>query len=184
MVQQGALLRRFRVPRPAWCHECPPPFPETGLGTRWTSSWVRLSSSFVPLATPTRVYDSRLGQPNMGAGNVQGSLTFTSPPPGAAARTINCAQDASTGSTVVPSNATALLINLTVVPVSGIGAPAVFATATSQPHSSSINWSSGVTVLANGTTSACNTTQHVNVAIVATAGASTDFIIDVIGYYV
>jgi hypothetical protein len=34
------------------------------------------------------------------------------------------------------------------------------------------------------TSSGCSGSQHVDVAIVATAGASTDFIIDVIGYYV
>jgi hypothetical protein len=32
-------------------------------------------------------------------------------------------------------------------------------------------------------TSACNASQHVDVAIVAGAGASTNFILDVIGYY-
>jgi hypothetical protein len=149
-------------------------------------TWVNLStgSNLVTLSAPSRVFDSRPGQPNFaGNGNTQGPLTFTSPPPSAASRTINCANDFSSGSTVVPASATALLINLTVVPVAGVGALAVYATGAAQPSASSINWFSGAVVLANGTTSACNTTQHVDVAIVATAGASTNFIIDVIGYY-
>jgi hypothetical protein len=32
-------------------------------------------------------------------------------------------------------------------------------------------------------TSVCNASQHVNFAIVAGAGASTNFVVDVIGYY-
>jgi hypothetical protein len=150
------------------------------------ATWVNLStgSNLVTLGTPSRVYDSRPGQPNGGTGNVQGSLTFTAAPPSAASRTIDCAHDSTTGTTVVPSTAKALLINLTVVPVSGVGALAVYATGASQPNSSSINWSPGAAALANGTTSACNATQHVDVAIVAATGASTNLIIDVIGYYV
>jgi hypothetical protein len=149
-------------------------------------SWVNLStgSNLVTLSAPSRVFDSRTGQPNFpGNGNTQGPLTFTNPPPSAAARTINCANDYSSGSTVVPASATALLINLTVIPISGTGALAVSAAGAAQPSSSTINWFSGAVVLANGTTSACNSTQHVDVAIVASTGASTNFIIDVIGYY-
>jgi hypothetical protein len=151
-------------------------------------TWTNLSAGkrFFPLPAPSRVFDSRFGQPNNPSnGNTQGSLTFTNPPPSAASRTIDCRWDYSTGGAIDLNiaSAKALLINLTVVPVSGVGALAVYATGASQPNSSSINWSPGAVVLANGTTTACNNSQHVDVAIVATAGASTDFIIDVVGYY-
>jgi hypothetical protein len=53
----------------------------------------------------------------------------------------------------------------------------------SQPSASSINSSAGGQVLANSVTSACNASQHVDVAIVAGGHASTNFILDVIGYY-
>lgn len=84
---------------------------------------------------------------------------------------------------VVPSQATALLLNLTVTGTVGTGALVVYATGAAQPNSSSINWTGNGLNIANGATSACNSTQHVDVAIVAGAGAATNFIIDVIGYY-
>jgi uncharacterized coiled-coil protein SlyX len=144
---------------------------------------------FFPLSSPARVFDSRLSQPNFPAnGNTQGPLTFTNPPPSAASRAVNCRWDYSNGVLIDGNigNARALLINLTVVPVPGssVGALAVYAGA-SQPSTSNINWSSGVTVLANAAVSKCDPlTQQVNVAIVASAGASTDFVIDVTGFYV
>ena len=156
----------------------------TSTGTPGT--WANLSAGerLVTLSTPVRVFDSRFGQPNFaGNGNTQGSLAFTVASP-ANARTINCANDYSSGTTAVPSSATALLINLTVIPVASVvGALAAFANGAAQPSTSTINWSSGVQVLANAATSACDSSQKVKVAIVATAGASTDFLIDVIGYY-
>ena len=144
-------------------------------------TWVR-QAPLVTLPAPHRVYDSRIGQPNQSP-NVQGSLTFTNPPPSAASRTISCSKDASSGTVVIPSGATKLLLNLTVITISGVGALAVFPTGATQPNASSINWSAGGQVLANGLTSACNTSQRVDVAIVASTGASTDFILDAIGYY-
>jgi hypothetical protein len=137
----------------------------------------------IPLPAPHRVYDSRPGQPNNGGTTTQGPLTFTNPPPTAANIVINCAKDSTSGSTVVPSTATALLMNLTVIPVSGTGALVVYANGASQPSSSSINWFAGAVVLANGVTSACDTSQNVQVAIVASSGAVTNFALDVIGYY-
>jgi hypothetical protein len=164
----------------------------TAKGTPGTWANLSIGERLVTLNAPVRVYDSRFGQPNnSGNGNDQGSITFTNPPPGAAFRTINCANDASSGTAVLPATANALLINLTIVPISGVGALEVYASgAAIQPSASTINWSAGVQVLANAATSACtlvqqggNARQNVNVAIVATAGASTDFLIDVIGYY-
>src|SRR6185369_2639478 len=80
----------------------------SGIGT--ASQWVKLSSTLITLPTPARVYDSRAGQPNQSP-NVQGVLTFTSPPPSAANRVIKCSKDASSGTTVVPLSARTLLMN-------------------------------------------------------------------------
>jgi hypothetical protein len=167
------LLGQFWVDSPGVLWQC------VAAGTPGT--WVR-QSPLVTLSAPVRVYDSRTGQPNHSP-NVQGSLTFTSPPPSAAARTISCSQPAGGGTAVVPSGATKLLLNLTVITIGGVGALAVFPTGASQPSASSINWSAGGQVLANGLTSACDTSQNVDVAIVASTGATTDFILDVTGYY-
>jgi hypothetical protein len=153
---------------------------QTGSGT--SSKWVKLSSTLVTLPSSVRVYDSRSGQPNQ-APNTQGALTFTAAPPTAAFRDVACNKDAVSGTTVVPAGATALLMNLTVISAAGGGALAAFATGTAQPTTSSINWSSAGQVLANSVTSACNASQHVSVGIVASVGASANFILDVIGYY-
>ena len=145
-------------------------------------TWVR-QAPLVRLASPVRVYDSRFGQPNV-APNVQGSLVFNNPPPSATARTVSCALDANTATRVVPTNATALLMNLAVIPVQPpVGALAVFASGTSQPSASTINWPSFIEALANGATVACNSSQQVDVAIVAAMGAETNFLIDISGYY-
>jgi hypothetical protein len=151
-------------------------------------AWINLSSGskLLLLSSPARVYDSRPGQPNNPAnGNMQGALAFSGPPPSAMARTVNCANDYSSGNPIDPGigNAKALLINLAVIPVAGTGALAAYASGSSQPATSTINWSRGVAVLANAATSACNASQHIDVAVVAAEEASTNFVVDVIGYY-
>jgi hypothetical protein len=65
----------------------------------------------------------------------------------------------------------------------GAGALVVYAHGASQPSSSSINWSSSGLSIANAVTSKCDASQQIDVAIVATAGASTNFIVDVVGHY-
>jgi hypothetical protein len=146
---------------------------------------VQKLAPLVPLAAPVRVYDSRVGQPNQ-APNSQGSLPFTLAPPNANARVINCQKKASDGTIIVPTGAhgaRTLAMNLTVVNTVGVGALLVYANGATQPVASHINWSGTGQVLANGVTSACDASQQVNVAVVASSGAQTDFILDVIGYY-
>jgi hypothetical protein len=137
------------------------------------------------LPAPHRVYDSRVGQPNH-IGQPQGPLIFTSPPPNAAFRNVIIETDSTTGNVLIPPTTSAVLLNLAVIPISGVGALAVYPPSAPQPSTSSINWSAGVQVLANSVTSAIGVSfvfQTVAVAIVAGAGASTDFVIDLIGYY-
>jgi hypothetical protein len=128
------------------------------------------------------VFDSRTGQANQ-APNVQGALSFTVAPPSAASRDVSCQKDAVSGATVVPSTATALLLNLTATGTVGGGALSVYAHGSPQPATSSINWSSGGLTIANAVTSKCDASQHIDVAIVAGTGASTNFIVDVVGFY-
>lgn len=140
-------------------------------------TWTKLNGQFggtgglTPLAAPFRVYDSRIGQPNP-SGSPQGKLAFN-----ATARTIDCSMP-------VPAGATMILFNLT---VSGTlrskGALLVWPAGVPQPNASSINWTTAGTNLANAVTSACDVSRHVQVRCVASAGCSTDFILDVIGYY-
>jgi len=82
------------------------------------------------------------------------------------------------------TSARELLINLAVVP--GPGNPdrslGVYATGAAQPKNLEHQLASGVVALAKTAITAWTSTQHVDVAIVASAGASTAFIIDVAGY--
>jgi hypothetical protein len=98
---------------------------------------------------------------------------------GAPARTINC-------SPAVPTTATTILFNLAVTGTAGgsAGALLMWAAGATQPVASSINWTGAGQTLANSVTSACDSSQDVQVKCVASAGSSTHFIIDVIGYYV
>jgi hypothetical protein len=137
------------------------------------ADWVSLSGGALKtLPAPFRVYDSRTGQPNP-SGSPQGTLAF-----GAPARTINCSPAVPTGSTI--------LFNLTATGTAGpsAGALLVWAVGAMQPVASSINWSSAGLTVANSVTSACDpATQDVQVRCVASTGSSTDFILDVVGYY-
>ena len=90
-------------------------------------------------------------------------------------------RSAGTGVAKVPTTAKSRLINLSVIPISGVGAPSDYATGATQPCTYTINWSSGVQVLANAATAACDPSQRVDVAIVESSGASTDYRIDVVG---
>ena len=86
-------------------------------GSGAASKWVRLSSVFVPLGSPTRVYDSRLtGGPLVGP-DVEREIDTTS-------------------TTLVPGSATAVFGNFTVVSTGSAGFGAVYAKgATYQGHS-------------------------------------------------
>jgi hypothetical protein len=132
--------------------------------------WVR-QAPLVLLASPFRVYDSRTGNPNP-SGSPQGVLALN------ATRTINCTPSMPVGITV----ATGLLMNVTLTNTVGAkGAVTVFSAAVSAPSTSSVNWAATNTTVANAVTSACDSSQDIKVKCVS--GTSTDFIVDVIGYY-
>jgi hypothetical protein len=145
--------------------------------------WADLTKggNLILLSAPIRVYDSRPGQPNAG-GTPQGAISFTSAPPSANARTVNCDTAAAGGLVPYSLSPTALLMNLAIVTLSGVGALAVYQTGVAQPDTANINWSAGGQVLSNMVVSASASPPAVDVAIVAAAGGSTHFIIDIIGY--
>jgi hypothetical protein len=96
---------------------------------------------------------------------------------GAGPRTINCQP-------AVPSGATAILFNVTIVETVAAGALLVWSAGVGEPWASSINWGSGGQVVANGVTSACSASRAVQAGVTAgVPGASTEFLLDVIGYY-
>ena len=141
-------------------------------GTGAASSWTRLSApSLNLLSAPFRVYDSRAGQPNP-SGSPKGGLVL-----GNAPRAINCAP-------AVPAPASAILFNLTITETVGAGSLLVWAAGQTEPLASSINWTARDQVVANSVTSGCDDSQAVQVVVSSgVAGSSTQFVLDVIGYY-
>jgi hypothetical protein len=125
--------------------------------------------------SPGRVYDSRSAAPT--PGTISGGQN----------RTVSVAdkRNTTTGAVVtanfVPAGATAVTANITVVSASGAGFLTVNPGGVITVDSSTINWSTAGQVLANGVTLTLNTTRQLSV--VAGGGGSTDFIIDISGYY-
>ncbi len=132
------------------------------------------AGAFTPL-TPGRVYDSRLAtySPNGALGSGQN-------------RTISVANSYDTNGTLVTTNfvpigATAVFANVTVVGTTGDGWLAINPGGTTAVSASSINWSASGQILANGISLKLNATRQITV--VNGSPGSTNFIIDILGYY-
>jgi hypothetical protein len=123
------------------------------------------AGDFVPIA-PKRVYDSRVSG---------GRITSD------AERTISLATELGTGTVVTPPGATAAAINLTLDQTSSAGWLSVRPAGTAWDGTSTINWSTAGAILANGTTSRLGGDRQVTVR--CCPGASTHFLVDVLGYY-
>ena len=84
----------------------------------------------------------------------------------------------------VPAPASAILFNLTIAETLAAGSLLVWAAGQTEPLASSINWTARDQVVANSVTSGCDASQAVQVAVSSgVAGFSTQFVLDVIGYY-
>lgn len=132
------------------------------------------AGAFTPL-TPGRVYDSRRAtySPNGALGSGQN-------------RTISVANSYDTDGTLVTTNfvpfgATAVFANVTVVETTGDGWLAVNPGGTTTVSASSINWSASGQMLANGISLKLNGTRQITV--VNGSPGSTQFIVDILGYY-
>jgi hypothetical protein len=120
------------------------------------------------LIAPTRVYDSRPADPPLGG--VKGPLANDT-------RDVDTTANASG----VPLGATAVLVNLTVVNTSTTGFLAAYEAGLAFPGTSSINWNQASTIVANTTIVAVDASARFTCLV--PAGSSTDFFVDVIGYY-
>ena len=150
-----------------------------GAGTPGT--WRKLSGPATAGAfhavAPGRVYDSRVAAP-VGLVGSLGNLQN---------RTISLAdkRDATTGAVVtanfVPAGATAVTANLTVVNTIGSGFLTVNPGGTITTDTAAINWSDTGQILNNGLNLTLNALRQVTV--ICGGGGSTDFVIDVSGYY-
>jgi hypothetical protein len=127
--------------------------------------------------TPGRVYDSRLAQPEGSVGNLASGQN----------RTVSVADRRNLTSGVVdladfvPAGATAVFANVTVDATVGSGFLAINPGGNTTVSASAINWSAAGQILSNGLTLTLSATRHITV--IAGGGGSTQFIVDVTGYY-
>lgn len=151
------------------------------VGSGTPGTWRKLSGpatagAFHAIA-PGRVYDSRVSAP-VGLVGSLGNLQN---------RTISLAdkRDPTTGAVVtanlVPAGATAVTANLTVVNTIGSGFLTVNPGGTITTDTAAINWSETGQILNNGLNLTLNPLRQVTV--ICGGGGSTDFVIDVSGYY-
>lgn len=154
-------------------------------GSLWFSvgddEWSRVaaqgaSSTFVPIE-PTRVYDSRLAEPDPGALPVGGQRLVS----------VRTGRDIVTGAVtefgLVPDDATAVSYNVTIDRTNGIGFLTVSPGYATSPKASTINWTEEGQTIANSGIVQIDTFGRLRIFVGGAAGA-TDFIIDVTGYYV
>ena len=126
--------------------------------------------------SPGRVFDSRAAQP------AQGPIARPQ------TRTISVAdkRDPTTGAVTlanfVPAGATAVAANVTVVSIAGSGFLTMNPGGNTAVESSTINWSAAGQILANGVILTLNTTRQLTV-VAGGAGGSTEFLVDVTGYF-
>ena len=132
------------------------------------------SSGLVPI-TPARVYDSRLNMAPDANGTISGGSNRTV----SVANARNVATGAIIGA-VVPANATAIAFTLTISDTAGQGYLAVNPGGTTVVSASTINWFGAGQILAN--TGVVKVANDRTITVVA-GGGSTNFIVDVVGYF-
>ena len=123
--------------------------------------------------TPGRVYDSRF---------VSGRISSGANATLSVANSINTLTGAVAITDFVPALATAVVANVTVVGTASGGYLAVNPGGVTAVTASTINWSAAGQILANGITLTLNASRQVTV-VCGGGGAATDYIIDVLGYY-
>ncbi|CAB4723597.1 unannotated protein [freshwater metagenome] len=132
------------------------------------------AGAFTPV-TPARVYDSRLSTYAL-----HGVLGSGQNRPISVANSFDVNGTPVTAN-FVPIGATAVFANVTVVDTIGNGWLAINPGGTTAVSASSINWSASGQILANGISLTLNATRQITV--VNGSSGSTNFIIDVLGYY-
>ena len=129
-------------------------------------TWYSMVQPLIPVNPPLRAYDSRTSEGGPGplpedATSAHISLT----------------------SAGVPAGASAALINLTIVNTVDAGFLALFEAGGAIPGTSNIDWYQSGQILANNATVSLSADGALQVHSGGLAGAETDYIIDVFGYY-
>ena len=150
-------------------------FWSAGIDTSSSVRWYAFRLGFVPFGfgytpiAPKRVYDSRAGNPPLGV---------TKGPLSNGTRVVNLLNGVVLPAGVKPKG---LLVNLAVVNTSASGFLSLYENGKPDPQTSSINWFVANEIVANTTYTAVDATG--NAVAKVPANASTDFFIDVVGYY-
>lgn len=127
------------------------------------------SGSLHLLASPKRVYSSRAEDEPVAVG--------PKTPLSAATRTIDC----KAGASGVPAGATGLVLNITAISASVNGFLSVSPGATGFTGTSTLNWTANGATVANGVTVGAGPGATIDVTV--GGGGTTNFIVDVMGYY-
>jgi len=148
-------------------------------------TWIDLAAPFptfptVPTfhaLTPFRAYDSRAAQPSTGALARGGTRTIS----------IKDKRDLTTGAVVtadlVPAGATAVTANVTVVNTVLAGFLTVNPGGDTTINAATVNWFGSNQILNNGVNLTISATREVTVIAGGSDGSSTDFVIDITGYF-
>lgn len=146
---------------------------QAGTPGKWRKLGGGTTAGALHVLNPTRVYDSRFA--GSGGRMAVGTVRLVS-----VANGIDVFTGATVTPDVVPAGATAITFNLTIAATQGSGYLSVTPGSATTFTASTINWDSRTGVLANGTLVQLDTARQVKVFA---NGGSTDFIIDVTGYY-
>ena len=133
------------------------------------------SSGAFHAITPSRVYDSRAAAPAPGA------LTNNANRLISVADKRNLTTGAVTTADIVPPRATAIACNLTVVNTVGSGFLLLNPGGDTTVGAAMVNWSATGQILNNGVLATLNGTRQLTV--ICGGGGSTDFVLDVTGYF-
>jgi hypothetical protein len=135
-----------------------------GVGS--ASRWVRLSSTYVPLDAPARVYDSRPGKAP--AAVVKGRILHGQE------RVVDA-----TNADTIPTGVSAAMVNLTVAETGAPGWLSLRRNGVAWGGTSTINWTGAGQTLANGSAVGCDAAGAVRVR----CAGDTHFLLDVVGYW-
>ncbi len=125
--------------------------------------------------TPGRVYDSRVAAPTPGAIKSGGTRTVS------VANRRSLVDGSVAQADFVPAGATAITCNVTVVNTTAQGFLAINPGGNTTVNAAAANWSAANQILNNGASLTLNGNREVTV--IAGGGGTTDFILDVTGYY-
>ncbi len=148
-----------------------------GTGVRWVKLAGTSTAGAFHAITPSRAYDSR-----------KTAYTLNGPLAPNANRVVSLADSHTTEgvvitTNVVPAGATAAEVNITVSSPTNKNFLAVAAGNAASTPTSLLNWDAGVTQIANSITVPLDGSRQIKVFCGDQAG-STDFIVDVFGYYI